>query len=280
MEQVILKFDAGAAPYIAGDVAGFSPEDAAIFVKARVAHPLQPGEIAALRRQKAAAAAAASDDIVIVRFLTGHPPYRAGEIATFSEARALELVNAKVAEEIDESEVPEPLPHELPQPLERHKDGGAYIAPVDPSLVALVFVRSAHGYMAGERAGFDADTAEELVKSGAALDPKAEAAKEAAARRAASEAAETQRREQLDRERLEAEAKAAADKARENAGKEPDASKVDPNAEVLGLDDRKPEWREDQAKQAADQPPSGKALEGPPADKMVQGQGSSKKGRG
>lgn len=221
MDTVLLEFTAGAPPYRAGDVAGFAPSEARAYLERRVARRLTEPPAPA-----AQPAAAASEELVLLQFDEACPPYRVGEVAGFSPEKAAQL------------ETPRPGPAGSRLNPFAHRITRAQAAAVavrtgrdaQPEAPTVVrFLRAAHGYRGGELAGFDADVAAELVKTGVAVDPSQDVGD-------AAEAAAPQ--------------------------------DVDPNVEVVGLDDRDPEWRE-------------KAAEGPPAHKMVnEGTATRKNGAG
>jgi len=212
MEPVLLQFLTSAPPYRAGEVAGFSPAEAQAYLDRKVARQISRPAAA----QAAAQAAADEEQLVVVRFTQSMPPYMAGELAGFSHERAEQLVRMGVAELYGRA-----TPKARPEPVE-HKRTARATAEAD--LVQVEFVRAAHGYRAGEIAGFPAEEAERLIESGAAVAP------------------------------------GSAPAPIDLSTGDPDAAKVDPNAEVLGLDDRDPDWRDKQ-----------KAQDKAPADKMSRG---------
>lgn len=211
---------------------------------------------------------------VLLQFLTSSAPYRAGEVAGFAPAEAQALIDRKVARQIsrpaateaaaasasaDEEKlvvvrfresmppymagelagfsheraeqlvrtgVAEPYgkttPKARPEPVTPQRPEGAA---ADADLVRVQFVRAAHGYRVGEVAGFPAEEAERLIASGAAVEPGA-----------------------------------APSAPPDLSIGDPDAATVGTDVEVLGLDDRDPDWRDKQ-----------KAQEEAPADKMSRG---------
>jgi|SRR5579862_8898319 len=261
---VLLKFHRGSAPYIAGDVAGFPREMADRYIQAGHAVEIQPHEVPPDPPRNPGTSA--GEKLPIVRFLRPHVVgvvhYRAGEVAGFGQETVKFLESIAVAQEIDPSEVTaeentpgnvldlrkEPVvEHKAEDGIVYHTGGGAYIAPARPDLVSVRFVRGIHGYVPGDVAGFPSakglrdkgqfpqGTAESYLQTGHAV---------------LHEAAEVD------------EPQAAA------GGGNPNPESVDEDAEVLGLDDRDPDWREKAEE---------KGLDRPPADKMNRGEG--KKGR-
>ncbi len=214
------------------------------------------------------------DDLVLVRFTRPSPPYCAGETAGFAPGEAAALIEAKVAtaaaapKRLGPSAEPSPPADEMvlvrflrayppycagetaafsaaaaadltergvtrltdtPRTLAPHRDveDGA----VEGARVKVEFLKSHTPYAKGERAAFPADQAKDLVKKRLAR-------------------------------YVTAEEEGAAEPSPATPADEPPAAAVDPAVPVHGLDDRKPDWRDEQDSTA-------KAPLAPPADKMV-----------
>lgn len=236
---VILKFKAGVQPpYREGDIATFTPEQAQLYLDADQADVVAPEDVPP--PPAPATKPLPEDEMVILRFHSAVPPYRAGDIATFSVPVAALILDRTdsdgrpAAEEISAADIPAPAPPPPEHQVVRSKDGGVSAAP-RTDLVKVLFTKSGSGYRAGELAGFAKPVAELIVKEGYGVFP------------------------------TDKDVTAALAAAQAERGGDPDPASVSPDVEVAGLDDRAPDWRE-------------KAMKQPPADKMSKG--GSSKGRG
>mgnify|MGYP001612449521 FL=1 len=175
------------------------------------------------------AASEPEEELVLIEFTRSRPPYLAGETAGFSPDNARHYVEVeRVAKAIGKARPVVGRPKAEAPPAKRI-GGGALTATADPDLVPVRFVKSTGGYRKGDLAGFSQEMAERLIASGAAVAPDSP-------------------------EGIEAQA----------SGSDPRPEDVDPDAEVVGLDDRDPDWRE-------------KAKDGPPVRKMETGSPKDKK---
>jgi len=208
-------------------------------------------------------------DSTLVRFTRQSPPYLAGETALFPAEHAIALVEAKLA-----------IPAKEPARL----GAGAEVPASGDAVVLVRFVKAFGPYNAGETAGFTPRMADDLVDRGlarlttqAVTLPVHEPAEPEASVRVrfvkpvtpyskddVAAFPESEARNLVKRKLAQfVEEEPAGDPLPAfPASGDPDASTVDPNVQVLGLDDRKPDWREDQEADL-------KAPLGPPADKMV-----------
>ena len=165
---------------------------------------------------------AAAEELVLIQFTQSRLPYLAGEKAGFTPANARVYVEIeRVAKVLGKVEPVVGRPAAGP-PAPKRARGGAAAAPLEPDLVQVRFVKSTGGHRKGDLAGFTQEMAEQLLASGAAVAPDSP-------------------------EGIKA----------QPSGSDPRPESVDPDAEVLGLDDRDPDWRE-----------KAKAASGPPVHKM------------
>lgn len=223
-DLVLVRFTRPSPPYCAGETAGFAPVDAAALIEAKA------GVAASVptRLGPSAEPSPPPDEMILVRFLRAYPPYCAGETAAFSAAAAAELTERGITRLTD-------TPRTL-APRREVEDGEVD----EGTRVKIEFLKSHTPYAKGECAAFPAGQAKDLVKKRLA---KYVLAEPAAGTGPASDP--------------------NANIGETTSGPdEPPASAVDIAAFVHGLDDRKPDWREDQEAAA-------KAPLAPPADKMV-----------
>ena len=153
---VLLQFSKSSAPYNAGEVAGFDPEVAKLYlargvaVKLTKAPPITPP------------GTSGEESLVSVRFVKSQPPYRAGEVAGFSQSQAGRYVESGVGELVD---------HAKAARSAARAAGPAEGSMEPPPLVSVLFLKSAFGHRKGEVAGFDPEVAKQMVKDGVAKYP-------------------------------------------------------------------------------------------------------------
>ncbi len=238
MDTVLLHFTVASPPYRAGEVAGFPAEEAAALLERKVARRVERAEADRIHAKTVPAPAAGQEELVVVRFNRSYPPYIAGELAGFSAAEAQRLMEPRtdgppIAAFVKQAPMG-PVGVTFAEEGTKRRDG-TDSAPSATDLISLRFLRSTAGYRRGEVAGFPPDVAEEFVRRGDAVAP-----------------------EDWPKGKKEPANPVPA------AG-DPPAETVAPGAEVLGLDDRNPGWREDQG----GAPAAPKAPAAPEADKMV-----------
>ncbi len=237
MDTVLLYFTVASPPYRAGEVAGFTAEEAVALLERKVARRVERAEADRIHAKTIPARAAGPEELVVVRFNRAYPPYIGGELAGFSAAEAQRLLEPRtdgppIAAFVKQAPMgPIGLTFEKEGTKRR---GGAETAPPATDLISLQFLRSTAGYRRGEVAGFPPDVAEQFVRRGDAVAP----------------------------EDWPKGKKGPA--APVPAAGDPPAETVAPGTEVLGLDDRNPDWRDQ-----GDAPAVPKAPAAPEADKMV-----------
>jgi hypothetical protein len=93
-ELVLVRFVVPAAPYCAGETAGFARDRAAELVDAGLAALAEEPVTLPAKGDKL------KEDLVLVRFLKSRTPYLVGETAAFPRSQAEQLVKDGIAAEV------------------------------------------------------------------------------------------------------------------------------------------------------------------------------------